>query len=303
MSSLEEEFSVKNEKPLTAFSKGSKQKVWWQCKTCNHEWESRIGHRYNGVGCPICGKRKSHRTRAAKHPISKTHPQLACEWADCRDINLVSFGSNEKINWKCQSCSKNFIAAPNCRTARGSGCPYCSGRVATEKNCLQTLRPDLAQELLGLDPLFICSNSGKKVTWKCKHCEYIWLSSPNNRFKGNGCPKCAIQNSKAQRKIANILEKVVQFVSEKRFSDCRDKLPLPFDFAIYRNDSLIGLIEYQGQHHFFAVWGQTAFYKTQQHDEIKINYCSTNKIPLLCINYWDFDKIETLLLDWLSTLS
>jgi hypothetical protein len=36
---------------------GSGKKVWWKCKECGHEWETRINHRTNGSGCPIC-KRK-----------------------------------------------------------------------------------------------------------------------------------------------------------------------------------------------------------------------------------------------------
>jgi len=39
---------------------GSSKKVWWQCKK-GHEWQGRISHRANGIGCPVCsqGKRTS----------------------------------------------------------------------------------------------------------------------------------------------------------------------------------------------------------------------------------------------------
>ena len=32
----------------------SSKKVWWKCKKCGHEWETRIAHRCNGSGCPAC---------------------------------------------------------------------------------------------------------------------------------------------------------------------------------------------------------------------------------------------------------
>ena len=32
---------------------GSDKKVWWQCKK-RHEWQGRISHRVNGIGCPEC---------------------------------------------------------------------------------------------------------------------------------------------------------------------------------------------------------------------------------------------------------
>ena len=35
------------------FSSGSSQKVWWKCEK-GHEWEQRINHIVNGIGCPIC---------------------------------------------------------------------------------------------------------------------------------------------------------------------------------------------------------------------------------------------------------
>ena len=34
------------------------KKVWWKCRECGYEWETRIVHRANGHGCPVCSKRK-----------------------------------------------------------------------------------------------------------------------------------------------------------------------------------------------------------------------------------------------------
>jgi rubrerythrin len=35
---------------------GTGDKLWWICKTCNHEWKSTGAHRNNGRGCPACTK-------------------------------------------------------------------------------------------------------------------------------------------------------------------------------------------------------------------------------------------------------
>lgn len=32
----------------------SNQKVWWNCPVCGHEWQSTVGNRANGNGCPHC---------------------------------------------------------------------------------------------------------------------------------------------------------------------------------------------------------------------------------------------------------
>jgi hypothetical protein len=39
-------------------SKGSHEKVWWVCNTCNHEWEAYIYNRSAGRGCPCCNNSK-----------------------------------------------------------------------------------------------------------------------------------------------------------------------------------------------------------------------------------------------------
>ncbi|MBR5596914.1 MAG: zinc-ribbon domain-containing protein [Lachnospiraceae bacterium] len=33
--------------------------------------------------------------------------------------------------------------------------------------------------------------SNKKFSWKCHVCSYVWITSPNNRNQGRGCPYCA----------------------------------------------------------------------------------------------------------------
>lgn len=51
------DFSKNNEIDPTFVSSGSAKKVWWKCKICGYEWQSRISHRTNGTGCPKCKKR------------------------------------------------------------------------------------------------------------------------------------------------------------------------------------------------------------------------------------------------------
>jgi hypothetical protein len=36
----------------------SDHKAWWKCPTCSHDYQSTIGHRTYGTGCPICGIEK-----------------------------------------------------------------------------------------------------------------------------------------------------------------------------------------------------------------------------------------------------
>jgi len=69
---------------------------------------------------------------------------------------------------------------------------------------------------------------------------------------------------------------------------------LSYDFYLPQYNLLI---EYQGQFHDGTAPRQTKeqFEKQQEHDRRKKQYVENNKIRLLEIWYWDFDRIEEIL--------
>lgn len=104
----------------------------------------------------------------------------------------------------------------------------------------------------------------------------------------------------------------VLFEAQYRIKECRNKNPLPFDFAIQdKYNNLTLLIEYQGGQHYFPVdfsgkgkeWAEEQFKELQIRDQIKYNYCITNSIPLLIIPYWESNNIEEILNNCLLKLS
>ena len=123
-----------------------------------------------------------------KQPLSVTHPELAKE-ADDWDPSTVTFGSNKKLEWKCNLghrwASKVFDRA------RGKGCPYCSGRKAINGTTdLLSNFPDVAAQANGWDPSTVTAHSGKKLEWKCAS-GHIWSTTVGSRTSGIGCPYCA----------------------------------------------------------------------------------------------------------------
>ena len=56
----------------TDVSANTKRKVWWTCKK-GHEWFTRVSHRNNVNGCPICGRLKAAPDNCLKtvNPISR----------------------------------------------------------------------------------------------------------------------------------------------------------------------------------------------------------------------------------------
>ena len=120
-----------------------------------------------------------------------------------------------------------------------------------------------------------------------------------------GCPICT--NSKGEDRILSWVEGnflrlketgIIGCTPEKKFSDCKDKRELPFDFGFEYFDSTWSVAEYQGKQHFFPVeffGGKKAFKEQQKKDKIKKKYCKDNNISLLIIPYWEFDNIEKIL--------
>lgn len=125
----------------------------------------------------------------------------------------------------------------------------------------------------------------------------IFKQTPLNHLHGkNGCPKC--KESKGEIEIRKFLEfNNLTFIGQWKSTSCKLKNPLPFDFMV-QIDNCIYLIEFHGQQHYriaSGIWKgspeQLAAIKLR--DEIKQNWCSANKIPLLTIKYNEFDLIES----------
>ena len=102
--------------------------------------------------------------------------------------------SNKKVWWKC-SLGHEWQATIHNRS-KGKRCPYCSNRILlTGFNDLNTVNPNLAKEWnyeknIGLTPMDVMPNSGKKVWWKCNK-GHEWHTTIDSRNKGHGCPYCS----------------------------------------------------------------------------------------------------------------
>ena len=86
-------------------------------------------------------------------------------------------------------------------------------------------------------------------------------------------------------------------LTQKRFKDCKNLKPLPFDFYL---PLLNVCIEYDGIQHFIVnehFDGVQGLIDRQRNDDIKTNYCKSNNIHLLRISYKD--NIEEKLISFL----
>lgn len=123
--------------------------------------------------------------------------------------------------------------------------------------------------------------------------------TPNSHLNGNGCPSC--NESNGEKEISKYLNKMnINFIRQKKFDDCKNIYPLPFDFYIA---SARTLIEFDGKQHFEPCehfGGIEAYNNLKINDKIKNDYCEENYINLIRIRYDQIDMIPEILYEGLK---
>jgi hypothetical protein len=168
------------------YGAGSHKKMPWICSK-GHPYKATIVNRTRrGDRCSVCS---SKTLLPGFNDLAATFPQIAAE-ADNWNPSAIFPNSNKKLPWECKLGHK-WIATPNGRTYKNSGCPVCSGRtVQIGFNDLATKFPDLATEADGWDPRTIGIGSDLKRKWRCTE-GHTWTAVVGSRTRGIGCPSCA----------------------------------------------------------------------------------------------------------------
>jgi len=305
---LKEFHPTKNgELKLSDFSYGSHKKVWWKCDVADdHEWKAVIKSRaITEYGCPCCNGKKTVQSNC----LATNAPNVAKNWHPTKNIDLtpldVTIKSNIKIWWKCDVAEDHEWEDTISHQTDDRGCPCCSGKKTVLSNSLSKTHPHLIKEWhpsknKNITPFEVSRGSEKNIWWACEK-KHTCSSRINNRVNGNGCPTC--NKSKGEKAIKLALEKMLMnYESQKRFKDCKNKRTLPFDF--YLPDYNL-LIEYDGIQHYKTInnnffGGEKELLKTQKRDKIKDEYAKNNNIHLLRIPYTEFDNIEKIISNYLT---
>lgn len=133
-----------------------------------------------------------------------------------------------------------------------------------------------------------------EVYWVCQcDCGNVIevLGGSLRRKEGNQTVSCGCYHrSMGELKIIELLENAgIEYIDQYSFLD----LPKSrYDFAIIENNSVIRLIEFDGEQHFKDVpnWGGLELQK--ERDNRKNNYAFSHNIPLVRIPYWERDNIN-----------
>jgi DNA-directed RNA polymerase subunit RPC12/RpoP len=173
----------------------NKEKHWWLCEL-GHEWQATVNNRTShGVGCPYC----SGKVASPEYNLAVCHPDIAAQWHPTRNGERTIFDvtpKDQKRRW-WWVCSKGhqWEARVYDRTRDGTGCPYCSGRLASPEYNLMLANPEIASQLhqirnAGLVALDLTPVSNKKLWWVCNR-GHEWEARVSDRTRGYGCPYCS----------------------------------------------------------------------------------------------------------------
>lgn len=255
--------------------KGFNDKMSIKCMY-GHTFDNSLKNIKKTPKCPICEKNK--RELEIKENIEKNGFTL---------IEYHTKGKHMVVKVKCKHGHINEMNYDN--ILKGNKCKVCQHRVLPSIDFIKDFIESKGYKLISEN----VKSATSKILIKCPlghEYETCW-----NKFYGDRrCPYCA--NSKGEESISETLNKLnIKFYRQYKFEDCKNVLPLPFDFYL---PSCNTCIEYDGEQHFSPVdifGGEEGFKSLKKRDGIKTKYCEDNNIKLIRISYWDFKNIENIL--------
>lgn len=180
----------------------------------------------------------------------------------------------------------NVVQIRESHLKNGVGCMVCAGKKRGVEQ--RKSHDEYVAEMYAKNPFMTIVGTYidqyTKIKYVCKICGHEGESLPNNLLRGGGCPECKMSNG--EKKILKYLQdNTIKFKPQYTFTDCRNILPLPFDFYLPEFNICI---EYDGEQHFRPVdffGGEEGLEERQRNDIIKTQYCQNNNIRLCRIRY------------------
>jgi hypothetical protein len=271
--------------------KNTHTKVKIICRKHGEFAMSPTSHIHQRQQCPACANEQKAEnmtltTNKFVDLASLKHPNLF-------DYSLVDYVNMQTpVTIICPHHGK-FQQKPNHHIHSSAGCPLCANKNITSEmfveraNQIHSTLYDYSQvqyTLTTTPVTIICHRHGPFDQKPCVH------------LQGSGCPDC--WSSKGELIIEQILLKDnIAHEREKRFSSCRSKLPLPFDFWLMNHNILI---EYDGEVHFKYIKHihktEANFIRMQKHDQIKSSWAASRGIKLIRVRYDQVNEAADLIL-------
>lgn len=261
--------------------KNAQTKILCKHKKCGFTWGIKPANFISRkVRCPNCQNNVRKNDEFFRKEISKlTHGEYSVigEYVNAQTpIKIV----HHKCNYVWSIKPYSFIS--------GTRCPKCNGGVSmSEKEFIKRVAEVFGKEYSVLDKY---KSAHTSIRVRHNRCGEVFQTKPYILIDlKRGCPVC--RESHGERRIREyLIENQISFEAQKKFSDCKDRLPLPFDF--YLNDYNL-VIEYDGEQHFKPVeffGGKKSYELRHKHDLIKDDYCKQKGISILRIPYTITDE-------------
>ena len=252
------------------------------CIICPEHGEFYItpnNHIHRKSGCPICGNnnRRVSLSLTTNEFIQKAR-FIHGDRYDYSKVDYVNYNTNI-----CIICPEHgeFNVKPSVHLT-GHQCPECSGVRRLQESEWITFVKEIHGDKYDYSKVEY-KGVNKKVCIICPEHGEFWQLAKSHK-NGCGCKLCKCSNGESEIKTI-LFKNNIKFTEQHRFTDCRDKLPLSFDFYL---PDLNVCIEYDGIQHYEPVeyfGGKEAFKNCQRHDQIKTEYCINNNIKLIRIRY------------------
>ena len=263
---------------------GGRKRTMWHCICeCGNEIDASSDY-LNKSQCPSCG------CEATKNRIEKNRiNNIGQKFGRLLIMDILWNEDRAKAVCKCD-CGNDYIGVKSdIVSGHTQSCGCLHSEIITITNT-----KDWTGYIAECGVEFIrqsYKNKAGQWVWECRCgcCGGLFYELPAKVNNGHttSCG-CRIQ-SFGESYVKALLEDMdVLFQPQYTFDDCRDVYVLRFDFAIFNDKRLLGLIDYDGKQHFEPIvffGGIEGFEKTKLHDEIKNTYCKTNNIPLLRLPY------------------
>lgn len=192
-----------------------------------------------------------------------------------KNIEIVSVNGTI-VTYKCLKCNSIHTIRKDYANNLGSECNKCH----REGNFANKVYAKYNGEYKYVSGYI---NDKTNVILHHNKCNKDFLIRPSHFLYDNAtCTKCAeYKNEKIVEEYLKSLN--IPYEKQKTFPDCRDKQKLLFDFYLPAKNLII---EYDGEQHFYPVFGDDIFKITCKHDDIKNKFCIDNNINIIRIPYW-----------------
>lgn len=220
-----------------------------------------------------------------------------------------SSGNNQYWLCECQRCGQqkelcgseirlNRTGVCKCHKKKDNNEQY----YTTEESTSAKIKDEVGHKYGKLTVISFAYTKNSNAYWNCQ-CECGKTTvARGNALRTNSILSCGCLVSRKEEEISIILDSNhIDYKRQFTFSDLRDKGLLRFDFAIFKEGVLLGLIEYQGSQHYELNASFSNNGLLQLHDDMKKEYCREHNISLLELN--KDNDLEKDLLSWLNQIS